>query len=572
MLRPRSVLLLVASLQFAAPALADWPAGGKRVVLTHDSFNGVRMVRCLDLPSGDVSVVSVGVGGNSFGYSGQRITPTGEIASGWPADGIIFGEVSKSFSPTQNGFAVDDSGCVWHAAWGMVSNRASAQFVNPGGGLLPGSFAAWATTTGPTSTGPVDVALAPGGAYVVWASRIQRLTRSGAIAAGWPGTGLSLGFSPFETAVMPDGAGGAVVLGILGTPTVQHMDANAVRHAGWPAGGLVLSNDPADALADFDPSRLDPLVPSGPDHFIAGWSTPYDSEVKSVRLQRFSLDGTIDPAWPAGGLLAVAPDTLTGVTFLPDGERGIHVLWYAHGRAWGKHVLADGGLPAGMTGDPVDLAGGAPGFIIPNGSLGPPSSPMPYVVAGPASGGRLLFAFQDASTLPVRSFRVRWLLRDYAPDPSEPVAGRLVVPDANDRVRAVAAVHADPVGGAYLAWESIGTDPIPFADIGEIWMTRILPSTLVGVSPQRHAALALSAPRPNPARGSISLDVTLPDDSPARVELLDVAGRVLRAQLVHGAGAHAIAFADLATLTPGLYFARVSHPLGSETSRVVVAR
>jgi hypothetical protein len=122
-----------------------------------------------------------------------------------------------------------------------------------------------------------------------------------------------------------------------------------------------------------------------------------------------------------------------------------------------------------------------------------------------------------------------------------------------------------------VAWESvIGPigQPIPFT---EIWMTRLLPSSLVGVAP--HAtAFSLSAPRPNPARGAVALDVTLPDDSPARVELLDVAGRVARAQLVQGAGAHAVSFGDLATLAPGLYFARAVTRGATSTTRLVVSR
>ena len=66
--------------------------------------------------------------------------------------------------------------------------------------------------------------------------------------------------------------------------------------------------------------------------------------------------------------------------------------------------------------------------------------------------------------------------------------------------------------------------------------------------------------------------MTLPDDSPARVELLDVAGRVVRSQRVQGAGVHAVSFDELGVFPPGLYFARVSHSLRSATSRVVVAR
>ncbi|HXS83936.1 MAG TPA: T9SS type A sorting domain-containing protein [Methylomirabilota bacterium] len=572
----RLAIAMLALLALVRSAAAEWPPGGTRVTLAFDSFNHTRMVRVLDLPSGDIAVMSVGVGGNAFGYSLQRVTPFGDLAAGWPADGLNLAQVGKSFSPSQNGFVVDDSGCAWHAAYGMISNRPSAQLARPDGGVLPSTYGSWSATTTYQAAGPMDVCDAQGGAYVVWGGRIQRLLRSGATAPGWPSNGLSLGGSWWETAVRPDGEGGAVGFGIApGTsPVVQRVDANAVRHAGWPATGLTLSSDPNAADADFDPSWIDPLLPSGPDHFIAAWTTPYNSTVKSVHLQRFSIEGTLDPDWPTEGLLAVAPDTISGVTLLADGGGGVHVLWYAHGRAWGIHVLADGGVPDGMTGDPVELSGASAFFSLPMTFTGSGLVPLPYVVAAPASGGRLLFAFDDTHSAPARGYRVRWLLPDYTPDPSEPSEGRLVAPTA-PLARWVRAVHADPVGGAYLAWEADDPDPGPYlSDIGEIWMTRLLPSALVGVTPPvaHSATLALSAPRPNPARGSVALDVTLPDDSPARVELLDVAGRVVRNQTVQGAGPHAVAFSDFASLAPGLYFARVSGRAGAASTRLVVSR
>ena len=44
----------------AAGARADWPADGKFVMKVHDSFNGVRMARVFELPSGDLVVLGVG--------------------------------------------------------------------------------------------------------------------------------------------------------------------------------------------------------------------------------------------------------------------------------------------------------------------------------------------------------------------------------------------------------------------------------------------------------------------------------------------------------------------------------
>jgi hypothetical protein len=110
------------------------------------------------------------------------------------------------------------------------------------------------------------------------------------------------------------------------------------------------------------------------------------------------------------------------------------------------------------------------------------------------------------------------------------------------------------------------------ADSGNSRIEKFGPASGVGVPGESRTAFALDPVRPNPARGAVALDVTLPDDSPARVELLDVAGRVVRSRLVQGVGAHAVAFTDLASLTPGLYFARAAGHAGALSRRVVVSR
>ena len=149
----RHAPLAIASLALLAtvlPAAADWPAGGKQVTLALDSVNGTNTVRILDRPSGDISVISVGVGGLSFGYSVQTLTPLGDIGAGWPVNGLALGEVGTTYSPSQNGFALDDSGCVWHSAFGMTPNRPSAQLARPEAIVLPSANGGWsANTTAP---------------------------------------------------------------------------------------------------------------------------------------------------------------------------------------------------------------------------------------------------------------------------------------------------------------------------------------------------------------------------------------------------------------------------------------
>jgi hypothetical protein len=160
------------------------------------------------------------------------------------------------------------------------------------------------------------------------------------------------------------------------------------------------------------------------------------------------------------------------------------------------------------------------------------------------------------------------MLANLTADPSEPLSGRVIPLD--DYATTIRAVHADGVGGAYVARERW----LPSYLLAEIWMTRMLPSAPVGVPADTPSLrlLALSAPRPNPARPSVAFDLSLPDDSDARVELLDVAGRIQHTQVIEGAGPHTITFDALGSLAPGLYFVRATSRVGSTTVRLVVSR
>jgi hypothetical protein len=573
--RHRVSAAALASLLLASAAAADWPASGKYVGSAADGFNGVYGMRFLDLPSGDLALILVGTGGSAFGYSIQRIGRGGELALGWPANAVYIGQWGKPFRPIWHGFVVDDSGCVWHGAPPQIGTGRVAQLIRPDAIVLPGYDAAWQafTTVGLSSAPAVATAPAPGGAYVVAGGRIQRMTRAGTVAVGWPVDGRGTAVTSVQqVAAQPDGEGGAVIFApTFSGPLAQRIDGNSLLHAGWPGFGLFLSSAD-DGLPDFgNLAMADPLIRSGSDGFIAGWGAPYNSGYKKLRLQRFLLDGTIDPAW-GDGLEAIAVDSIASVTLIPDGLGGAHVLWYSLSSSTirGTHVLVNGQFAPGLGPQGVELP--APGSLphIPMRFLG---APLDYVTADAEPDGGLVFAWNDDALAPTNSIRVRWLKSDYTPDPSEPAAGRLIVPAAqSNQGWELRGVHADGVGGAFVAWQVFPPDGPPLPD-SQIWMTRLLPSSLLGVPPvARGGSLALSAPHPNPSRGSVSFGVTLPDESPARIELLDIAGRVQRTQVVRGPGAHAVTFGDAGSLAPGLYFARVTSRAGAHSTRVVLAR
>jgi hypothetical protein len=105
----------------------------------------------------------------------------------------------------------------------------------------------------------------------------------------------------------------------------------------------------------------------------------------------------------------------------------------------------------------------------------------------------------------------------------------------------------------------------------------VLPVETVGVGPVG-AALALSRPAPEPSRGPLTLQFSLPAAGPARLELFDEQGR--RVRTLHdgmlAAGPHAVRWdgRDDAgrAVAPGVLHARLTHGSGVRTERVTRLR
>lgn len=94
---------------------------------------------------------------------------------------------------------------------------------------------------------------------------------------------------------------------------------------------------------------------------------------------------------------------------------------------------------------------------------------------------------------------------------------------------------------------------------------------LVGV-PRATSSLALEGVRPNPIRaGRATVSLTLPDAAPARLELIDVAGRSLLSRDVGrlGAGRHDVSLGG-SRLSPGIYWLRLARADRSLARRVVI--
>jgi len=99
-----------------------------------------------------------------------------------------------------------------------------------------------------------------------------------------------------------------------------------------------------------------------------------------------------------------------------------------------------------------------------------------------------------------------------------------------------------------------------------------------GVSPPGNArapdGASLRGLRPNPSGAQGSVDFSLPDDRPARLELFDVGGRRVMERQVGflGPGIHALPLGTGARLPAGVYLLRLTHGNRALTARGVIVR
>jgi hypothetical protein len=127
--------------------------------------------------------------------------------------------------------------------------------------------------------------------------------------------------------------------------------------------------------------------------------------------------------------------------------------------------------------------------------------------------------------------------------------------------------YADGDGGVYVAWDHFQY-PMSYHTA---LLTRLSPGGLPGQAPlpARSQSLSLARIAPNPASGLFTVNTTMPDDRPARLEVFDLAGRVALTREVQGAGEHGLTL-DGAALAAGVHWMRLTHSTGVRTARIVV--
>lgn len=517
--------LYLQHLTSAGSPAAGYPTGGK------------------SMTTGDVNVggiVADGSGGVFFGWSAtgstirlKRLDNTGAVTGGWPAGGIDTGVPDQVNGEP----ALDGSGGVY-LTWSTTTQVMIQRFVStgvssgwPGGGLV--------VATPGSEVSPTIVKLSNGDALVAWedpgTSHVfaMRVNAAGTLNGSWPAGGkqVSTAAGPQYTPhLLADGVGGAFVdwheqPGFLfGKPYVQRLTSTGGVSSGWPGDGVpLLSTD-----SEFFPSEM---VSDGAGGVIVSWTDLRNGNDADVYAQRVLTGGTVDAGWTVDGVgVCTAAGDQAFPEMVPDGAGGAIVVWLDYTNQINPQVHA-----ARLLNDGTVSA---------------------------------LASLVDAAVEPGR-VALHW----FTPDGSVPRA-TVERAEAGGEFEALGEVLADGAGhlryedrtvqaGITYRYRLAVADGATITYLGQV--TIRVPAAV---------SFGIDGFRPNPAAGEVSVVFALESAAPARLELLDVAGRRVLAEDVGslGPGQHVLRLEKAASLPAGVYVLRLTQSGRVVTTRSAIVR
>lgn len=327
---------------------------------------------------------------------------------------------------------------------------------------------------------------------------------------------------------VPDGLGGVLLTWFDHRPSTAPYEIYAARilpdgslARGWAANGTVVS-DITGPGNEFDPA----IASDGAGGAYVVWRREdYTGDPNFV--QHLTATGGVAPGWPPFGIRLSQTSSQFDPRAIEDGQGGAIVVWH-EGSISRQGIYAQRYTPSGPT--PVLLS-------LVTAEVKADVVDLHWYAAARA-GLR--------ATVYRRTQHTNWLSLAGV---SATGTGHLRY---EDRTVSPGERYAYRLGYLEAGVEQFGA---------ETWV--VVPAL----------ALALEGFRPNPAAGSPVVAFTLPDASPARLELFDVAGRQVLAREVGSlaAGRQQVSLAD-AGISPGLYVIRLSRVGRTLSARGVVTR
>ncbi len=549
------------------------------------------------------------------------VRPVASLAQ-WVTDGTGVATLAgDQISPV---LASDGAGgviIVWHDRRSTTSNDIYAQRINASGGIL------WTTNGVPVTTGPneeLNPAIASdgaGGAIIAWQNYqgvagndlyAQRIDASGAVL--WmtrAGVGVALCTATGDQGsirMIPDGVGGAIVTWFDGRVDIADIYAQRIDGFGvvqWTTDGVpvcattgvqnfpeMIADDSGGAIIAWQDSRsgtsdiyaqrinesgaiqwqssavplctaadlqlVPALASDGSGGAIVTWEDRRNGVDYDVYAQRVNASGAVQ--WAANG---VAVSATTNTQFAPrivsDGTTGAIVTWFddrdGNYDIYAQRINVSGAVQWTANGVALCTAANSQ------------SSPL---IVEDGNGGAIA-AWRDGRNGTDDVYAQRVDASGATQWADDGVA--LSTAAFNQRPNAII---SDGAGGAVVAWQ----DHRNGADY-DVYALRVNPDGALptGVHDTPSAStIALSANYPNPFSGATTIDLTLRDAEPVRVEVFDVAGRRVRAIVVGRlqAGESRLVFDgmdDAAHALPsGVYFYRVHAGSETVTRKMVIDR
>jgi len=129
-------------------------------------------------------------------------------------------------------------------------------------------------------------------------------------------------------------------------------------------------------------------------------------------------------------------------------------------------------------------------------------------------------------------------------------------------------------GAASIVWNGTTVTAPPYSGTAPDLGAHETGSSVSVGDPPASFALVLSGVQPNPSRSGFAVAFTLPDDAPARIDVIDLQGRRIVSRELVGLGraSQVVSLPETRELPAGLYVVRLSQGGRSVTTRAAVIR
>ena len=590
---------------------APWAAGGSTIRSWLDSSpsgtHSIAPLRLLDdhaggaiLPVIDYALIGDYV--NVFrlyhvapGGATGAITIMGTTFGGYPvldaaadvdgAGGVVMVGHGQTFGPPPgppppSPLFVERVDALGNAFWFTGGPAPGPELVPAGQAFTPGGLAALSDGVGGGFFAWVDLRNA--GDQDIY---LQHIAANGANAAGWPVGGVQVcgaAGAQSEPHLASDHLGGVFVVWRDERGPISNLYASHVL-----ASGVVLPGLPADGRQLPSSSIDDRLVEVASDGAAGCFVVRAELTPALLGISRLhSLDSAVEPhfGWPAEGIalntlspgdghVGVVADPLNGAFVSYRNGFGITAPQGLYAKDFGADGLPAGGwTSAGSrlsgTGQESKVVRSNAGAIFAWTDTRTPYSgvyaqrlvsdtPVPTLLA-------LVSASADAGSVSLRWYAADAAgLRATVERRAQGMAWETLAEISADGTGALAYQDSAVAPGTRYGYRVRWLDGATTRTSAETWIT--VPAGL---------ALALDAPRPNPAQGSVSLSLTLPDARGARLDVLDLAGRRVAGRDLAslGAGRHVLPLDEVAALAPGVYTLRLAQGGAVKLARMCVVR